>query len=505
MTPRSLGYSFHLVDGRISCRITDNILANGVIVVAGPDLRDGRFHHVAMTLVRNSGTGGHLYVDGTSVLTFDPTSQSGDLSTPQPVLIGMHPHYPAIDCNFRGVIEEVSIYNRALTAVEVKSINDAGALGKCGLAVPPSVCLNGAQVKVDGQLTSAFSGTANWQTNTVTVSSTTNGTALEIGTVFANSGVLLDSFTFADLGGPYYVLPEESLDKINGVEALGNWQLELWDTRARATNPPPSVVKWQLALVLENTTTQPTLLTHNLSASNSVSPGHIRYFTVDVPSWAHFCTNWLITASGPVNLLFNQTTLPTGTNAGDVTLLANSTGGIRTLASGGTPPLVPGATYFLGVQNPGALPVTFALEIDFDVTPLTNAISVSSSLASNSVARYFSYDVTSNETAVLFQLTNLTGNASLVLRDGLPFPNPGSFDYASFNPGTNDEFILVLTNSDPVPLRPGRWYIGVFNADITNLNYTHRRDRFHQSLSRSIHAEQQDSFHSQQPRCREFG
>src|ERR1043165_1643059 len=73
------GYALYLVYGQLGCQIS----ANGVyhnFQPSGPDLRDGRFHHVAVSVDRDSPTGGHLYVDGVSIYTFDPTVAQGDLS-----------------------------------------------------------------------------------------------------------------------------------------------------------------------------------------------------------------------------------------------------------------------------------------------------------------------------------------------------------------------------------------------------------------------------------------
>jgi hypothetical protein len=70
------------------------------------------------------------------------------------------------------------------------------------------------------------------------------------------------------------------------------------------------------------------------------------------------------------------------------------------------------------------------------------------------------------------QLLALSGNANLVARRGSPLPTVSSYDYGSFNPGTSDEEILVLTNSAPVPLTPGRWYLGVLNASVAPVDYT---------------------------------
>ncbi len=81
--------------------------------------------------------------------------------------------------------------------------------------------------------------------------------------------------------------------------------------------------------------------------------------------------------------------------------------------------------------------------------------------------------MTCRPTAPPFRSNSSTsnGNLNLVARNA-PFPTLTNFDYGSFNPGTNDEDILVFTDSTPVALAPGRWYLGVFNADPTNVAYT---------------------------------
>jgi hypothetical protein len=114
-------------------------------------------------------------------------------------------------------------------------------------------------------------------------------------------------------------------------------------------------------------------LTNGVPQTNSVSAGGVDYFLINVPTNADFATNLLLSATGPVNLLFNQTTLPTGTNAGDYTLLAGATNGISVLSTTSVPTnIVPGGSYWLGVQNTNSFTVSFGLEVDFHLTS-TNA------------------------------------------------------------------------------------------------------------------------------------
>ena len=111
-------------------------------------------------------------------------------------------------------------------------------------------------------------------------------------------------------------------------------------------------------------------LTNGLPETNSVSAGGIDYFSISVPTNADFATNLLLSATGPVNLLFNQTALPTGTNAGDYTLLAGVTNGLSILSATSAPTnIVPGGTYWLGVQNTNSFTVTFSLEVNFHLIP----------------------------------------------------------------------------------------------------------------------------------------
>lgn len=139
------GFSFHLEYGHVACQISP---ATGLQVTRadllhptrwpaiwknrngpapinrfisqGPDLCDGQFHHVALTLDRHSATGGKLYVDGKLVLTFDPTKIRGSLANKEPLLIGTHPD-TTLTCGFKGLIEDVRLYSRKLSEAEVKA------------------------------------------------------------------------------------------------------------------------------------------------------------------------------------------------------------------------------------------------------------------------------------------------------------------------------------------------------------------------------------------------
>jgi hypothetical protein len=69
-------------------------------------------------------------VDGTAILTFNPTVLSGSLANNDPVRIGVHPQ-PGFNGWYKGIIDEPTIYRRALSGAEITALYAAGSAGKC--------------------------------------------------------------------------------------------------------------------------------------------------------------------------------------------------------------------------------------------------------------------------------------------------------------------------------------------------------------------------------------
>jgi len=90
---------------------------------AAPQLLDGTFHHVAATWTTSSMV---IYVDGAAVAS--SPSQGGTLNTAAGVPFRLGGGGPFV---FSGVIDEPSVWSRALSASEIASIADAGPLGTC--------------------------------------------------------------------------------------------------------------------------------------------------------------------------------------------------------------------------------------------------------------------------------------------------------------------------------------------------------------------------------------
>ncbi len=149
-------------------------------------------------------------------------------------------------------------------------------------------------------------------------------------------------------------------------------------------------------------------------------------------------------------------------------------------------PLAPG-DWYLAVLNTNAASVIYSVKVSAypPLIPLTNGVPVTNTIAEGTNAvpdgfDYYVFQVSSNSTWATFEVLQPSANVDLLVTRGLPFPERDHFDYRSINPGTNDEQVLVITNSVPVPLAPGNWYLGVthFGLTETNLSYTVRATEF---------------------------
>ena len=121
------GYQFYLFNGQLGLQLADATFNNynsGVVVPA-----DGRWHHVAVTVERNSSTGIRFYADGVQVgSSFDPTLHPGSLANTSPLRIGAQVFGGEL---LDAGLDELQIFARALSAAEIRAIFDAQQFGKC--------------------------------------------------------------------------------------------------------------------------------------------------------------------------------------------------------------------------------------------------------------------------------------------------------------------------------------------------------------------------------------
>ena len=150
---------------------------------------------------------------------------------------------------------------------------------------------------------------------------------------------------------------------------------------------------YRLILLNPGTVTPPPpalpILTNGVPVSSNAAPGAVNFYQVNVPTNVDFSTNLLLSSTAPLNVWFSTNVPPTITNATDFLLISNTTSGSFTSGSGsGAPPsFVPGATYYLGVQNTNITAATYSIEVRFHVItntpPVTNSVPISTITQTN--------------------------------------------------------------------------------------------------------------------------
>jgi len=127
---------------------------NQVAINSQTIVQRGVWYHVAATYDGNQSV---LYVNGLNEASATP-GFTLDYDT-TPIFIGTSGTWPPYLSMFGGIIDEVSIYNRALSSNEIAAIYNAGSAGKCELVAPavpqifnisPAMATNGAPITITG-------------------------------------------------------------------------------------------------------------------------------------------------------------------------------------------------------------------------------------------------------------------------------------------------------------------------------------------------------------------
>jgi hypothetical protein len=133
------GYALELTDTPFGAMLTEEWVDEGVEICGGPFIADTNFHHIAMTWSPGSAVN---YIDGVG---FGGTWGTGFRFTTQ-AAIGVRSDRPNSSDNrsFFGTIDDLSIYNRMLSADEIAAIYAAGPAGKCRPAAPANMTIDRA-------------------------------------------------------------------------------------------------------------------------------------------------------------------------------------------------------------------------------------------------------------------------------------------------------------------------------------------------------------------------
>jgi hypothetical protein len=491
---------FHIADAHVGTVGADAFTTNSPVLIGGGS-NSGWWHIAAVfdkpftniTVVSNgtnvltiSTNALRIYLNGVCVATnytrlspyqdLDPALSPG-------VTIGDRSRYDWTQ-PFSGFMDEVTVYARALTGPEIAAIAAAGTLGKADSAVPAAQSLAKLDVAVDGaSLGIAYGDNSRWTTNIVEFTALETNAVLTLQSLLP--GTLVDGVTLTEVPSELYYLPEVPLSDLYGEDAYGVWTLEIWDNRVGgAVTNNAQLLEWELNFGLAPVNPPPIIsFSHGITYTNSIPAYGVQYFNVPVPQWARLATNVLgfavqvHTANPlPVTVLFNQTNYPT---PADLVLIGPQVpSGTVVLATNSAPPLVIGQTYYLALTNPNPVGVTFALGVWFDITTLTNCQVTTNLVGPAGIPRYFQFDVPTNGQpvdslieGVSLWLSSANSNLTMVVSEHLPLPDLDHYDYISQQPCTNDEIVMLVTNSTPFPIQTNRWYIGVFNTTATNVGF----------------------------------
>jgi hypothetical protein len=393
---------------------------------------------------------------------------------------------------YHGLIDELSVYGRALTGPEIAAIAAAGVNGKADLVMPPSQGLAKVAVLVNGiQIDNGWGDNSDWTVHTVDFTADRTNLVLTLQSLLP--GTIVDGVSLTKLPSELNYLPEESLAKLNGEGAAGVWTLEIWDDRVGANVPidVATLLDWQLNFVLQPSNPPPVIhLQHGIIYTNTLAAGAIQNLVVDVPLWASNATNLLLAATDrnlgnplPVGVLWDLFDQSPNAIGQAIVWPPNSAGG-KVLFSTAAPNIVPGQPYYVAITNPNPTAVTFAYGVWFDIPTLANCVASSNFVAQAGVPRYFQFDVNALPPGAALQTVSfyLTGapnnfvgvnsNVTVVLSERLPLPDLSYHDYISTRPNTNDDIIMLVTNSTPFPIQTNRWYVGIFNQADTDVPVT---------------------------------
>jgi hypothetical protein len=132
------GYIFDLYDNTLLIQL-DPGYYNGNNEDTSTLPADGNWHFVAVTVQRTSTNGIQFYVDGQPTGTSNPTTREGNLSNNASMQVGGS---TLAGTYWLGGLDEVEVFNRALTPAEIQAIYNIGSGGKCKSCCTNDECIS---------------------------------------------------------------------------------------------------------------------------------------------------------------------------------------------------------------------------------------------------------------------------------------------------------------------------------------------------------------------------
>ena len=214
--------------------------------------------------------------------------------------------------------------------------------------------------------------------------------------------------------------------------------------------------------------------------SSALAPRNVAFYHYKISPNAVQATFQIINADGDVDLYVER-----GFSPADIysSSYASTNAGMieeRVTVSTSSPvPLTP-VEWFLAVTNSDASAVNYTVRVtevlDTGVIRLLNALPYTNTVAAlgsltGLPANYYVFTVSNDAVRAQFEVLAPSGDVTLVARQGLPLPDLSTATVFSTNSGTTSELIVLFTNSVPIALTPGDWYLGVLNNTSNDVTY----------------------------------
>lgn len=141
------------------------------------DFNDNQWHYL---LIQRDGTTLRYYVD---TVLLDVETLTGDITSNTDLLIGTSNDLLGF---YVGLIDEIELYNRALSASEIQSIYNAGIAGKCTECTPPEASITGNDLACPNSThtytanTDANNPTFNWSVTGGTIDGDNTGSSVSV-------------------------------------------------------------------------------------------------------------------------------------------------------------------------------------------------------------------------------------------------------------------------------------------------------------------------------------
>ena len=133
--PAIKGYSLFVQNNHIGLQLADGV-GTGYTNYSSSQLPNGalydeHWHHLAVTVNRTNSQGIRFFHNGSPLGVANPLGRPGSLANTSPMGIGTRSASPALTGWYEGILDELEVFNRALSGAEVAAIYGAGPFGKC--------------------------------------------------------------------------------------------------------------------------------------------------------------------------------------------------------------------------------------------------------------------------------------------------------------------------------------------------------------------------------------